>query len=62
MTGSLRNSIGYLRTKLATYVFCGMRMVDVQPSEETIKKIKEYARKIQKDGARSCGTDKGSSE
>ena len=62
MTGSLRNSIGYLRTILATYIFRGMDLVDVQPKEETIKKIKEYASKIQKDGAGSCGTDKGASD
>lgn len=51
MTGSLRNSIAYLRTTLATYILHGVDLVKVQPSEETIKKIKEYARKIQKDGA-----------
>ena len=62
MTGSLRNSIAYLRTTLATYILRGVDLVKVQPSEETIKKIKEYARKIQKDGAGSGGTNKGASD
>jgi hypothetical protein len=62
MTGSLRNSIAYLRTTLATYILHGVDLVKVQPSEETIKKIKEYARKIQKDGVGSSCTDKSASE
>lgn len=62
MTGRLRDMVAYLRTDKFMMYFRGLRIAKVEPNRETINKIKEYARKIQKNGVGRCSADKGASE